>query len=91
MLSFTIFSFFALTSGRRMQTVKPGATIQMWHAHYTTTIQCINPPYLPTDLRIHSPMNEMLHPENTIAFIIVRVHVPQTGNVLLDAVHIAMP
>ena len=88
MSSFTIIGFFALASGRRLQTVKPGTAIRTWHAHYTTTIQCINPPYLPADLRIYSPINDVLHPDNTIAFVVARVHVPQTGNVLLDALRI---
>jgi hypothetical protein len=41
MSSFTIIGFFALASGRRVQTVKPGTTTRKWHAHYSTTIQCI--------------------------------------------------
>ena len=77
-----------LASGRRLQTVKPGTAIQTWHAHYTTTIQCINPPYLPADLCIYSPINDVLHPDNTITFVVVRVHVPHSGNVLLDVLRI---
>src|SRR6267154_6240230 len=85
MSSFTMIGFFALASGRRLQTTKPGTTTRTWHAHYTTTIQCISPPYLPADVRIYSPINDVLHPENTIAFIVARVHVPSTGDILLDA------
>ena len=88
MSSFTIIGFFALASGHHLQTVKPGTAIRTWHAHYTTIIQCINPPYLPADLRIYSPINDVLHPDNTIAFVVARVHVPQTGNVLLDVLRI---
>jgi hypothetical protein len=88
MSSFTILGFFALASGRRVQTVKPGTAIRTWHAHYNTTIQCISPPYVPADLRIYSPMNDILHPDDTIAFVVARVHVPQTGDILLDAIRI---
>jgi hypothetical protein len=88
MSSFTMIGFFALASGRRLQTTKPGTTTRTWHAHYTTTIQCISPPYLPADVRIYSPINDVLHPENTIAFIVARVHVPSTGDILLDALRI---
>jgi hypothetical protein len=71
-----------------LQTVKPGTTIRTWHAHYTTAIQCINPPYLPADLHTYSPINDVLHADNTIVFVVAQVHVPHTGNVLLDVLHI---
>ena len=85
---FTIVGFFALTSGRCLQTIRPGTTTQTWHAHYTTTVQCVSPPYVPADLHIYSPMNDILHADNTIAFVVVRVHVPHSGDILLDAIHI---
>lgn len=88
MSSFTIVGFFALTSGRRLQTIRPGTTTRTWHAHYTTTVQCVSPPYVPADLRIYSPMNDILHADNTIAFVVARVHVPQSGDILLDAIRI---
>ena len=88
MSSFTKQSFFTLASGRRLQTIKPGTTIRAWHAHYTTTIQCVAPLYVPADLRVYSPINDILHPDDTIAFIVARVHLPQTSNILLDAIHI---
>src|ERR1700683_4464459 len=86
MSSFTILGFFALASGRRLQTVKPRTTTRTWHAHYTTTIQCISPPYVPTDLRIYSPINDIFHPDNTIAFVVARIHVPHSSDILLDAI-----
>jgi len=86
MSSFTIPGFFALASGCHIQTVRPGTTIWTWHAHYTTTIQCISPPYVPADLCIYSPINDVLHPDDTIAFIVAQLHVPLTGNILLDAI-----
>jgi hypothetical protein len=88
MSSFTVLGFFALASGRRLQTLKPGTTTRTWHAHYTTTIQCINPPYLPADLRIYSPINDIVHADDTIAFVVARLYVPPTGDVLLDAIRI---
>ena len=88
MSSFTIIGFFGLASGHHLQTVKPGTAIRTWHAHYTTAIQCINPPHLPAGIHIYSPINDILHPDNTIMFIVAWVHVPHTGNVLLDALRI---
>jgi hypothetical protein len=81
-------AFFALANGHRLQTLKPGTSVRTWHAHYATTIQCITPPYVPADLRIYSPINDVLHPDNTIAFVVARVHIPHTGDILLDALHI---
>jgi hypothetical protein len=88
MLSFTILGFFALASGRRMQTVRPGTTIQTWHTHCTTTIQCISPMHVPADLHIYSPINDVLHPDDTIAFIVAQLHIPLAGTMLLDAIRI---
>ena len=88
MLSFTIIGFFALTNGRCLQAIKPGTDVQTWHVHYTTMVQCSSPPFLPADLHIYSPINDILHPDNTIAFVIAHVHVPHSGDTLMDAVHI---
>jgi len=88
MSSFTILGFFALASGRRVQTVRPGTAIRTWHAHYTTTIQCSSPPHVPADLCIYSPINDVLHPDDTIAFVVAWVHIPPTGTILLDAIRI---
>ena len=88
MSSFTILGFFALANGHHMQTQKPGTSAHTWHAHYATTIQCITPLYVPADLRIYSPINDVLHPDNTIAFVVARVHIPCTEDILLDAIHI---
>ena len=41
---------------------------------------------MPADLCIYSPINDILHPDNTIAFVVARVHVPQTRNILLDVI-----
>ena len=34
------------------------------------------------------PINDILHPDNTIAFTIARVHIPHSGDILMDAIHI---
>ena len=86
MSSFTVLSFFALASGCCLQTLKPGTTTCTWHAHYTTTIQCISPLYLPADLCIYSPINDIVHADDTIAFVIARLYVLPTGDVLLDEI-----
>ena len=88
MLSFTILGFFALASGRGLQTIKPGTTIWMWHAHYMTTIQCISPLLVLANLYIYSLINDTLHLNNTNAFIVAQVHVPPSIDILLDAIHI---
>ena len=59
-----------------------------WHAHYVTSIQCPNSAGLPADLRIYSPMNDILHVDNTVAFVHARAQITQNGTVLLDASHL---
>ena len=41
---------------------------------------------VPTDLHIYSPINDIFHPDNTIAFVVARIHVPHSSDILLDAI-----
>jgi hypothetical protein len=61
---------------------------RIWHAHYATTIQCADGNTIPADLRIYSPMNDVLHADDTVAFIYARAHLPNNSPALLDASHI---
>src|ERR1700683_213463 len=69
MSSFTIIGFFALANGCHLQTIKPGTETRTWHAHYTTTVQCSNPPFIPADLRIYSPLT-------TSSILTILLHLP---------------
>jgi hypothetical protein len=43
---------------------------------------------LPTNVRIYSPMNDVLHVNNTIAFVYARAHIPTNSIVVMDASHV---
>jgi hypothetical protein len=61
---------------------------RIWHAHYTTSVQCADGTSLPANIRIYSPMNDILHAENTIALVYARAHITNDSTVLMDASHI---
>jgi hypothetical protein len=79
--------FFGLAEGKRVMTTRPNNT-RIWHAHYTTTVQCADGSSLPANLRIYSPMNDILHSDNTVAFVYARAHIASTSLVLMDASHV---
>jgi hypothetical protein len=61
---------------------------RIWHAHYTSSVQCIDGTCLPANIRIYSPMNDIPHADNTIAFVYARAHVTNDSMVLMDASHV---
>jgi hypothetical protein len=61
---------------------------RIWHAHYTTTIQCVDGIAIPADLRICSLMNDVLHANDTVAFVYARAHLPNNYVAILDASHV---
>jgi hypothetical protein len=50
-----------------------------------STIQCADRTALPANICIYSPMNDVPHSDNTIAFIYACTHVTNTHSVLIDA------
>jgi hypothetical protein len=88
MSTFTVVGFLALAQGRRVMSTRPGGTTRTWHAFYVTSVQCADSSALPGELRIYSPMNDVLHPDHTIAFVHARAHITANGHVQLDASHL---
>jgi hypothetical protein len=43
---------------------------------------------VPADLHIYSPINDVLHPDDTITFVVAQLHIPPTGTILLDVIRI---
>lgn len=87
MSSLTFLGFFCLASAHRVVTQKAN-NARAWHMHYSTTIQCADGTSLPADLRVYSPMNDIPHPDNTIAFVYARGHIPHNDIAVLDASHV---
>ncbi|EDR08646.1 uncharacterized protein LACBIDRAFT_326833 [Laccaria bicolor S238N-H82] len=86
----TLYGFFALASGRRLAITKPGAKSRTWYCYYSTTIQTSTGNILPADLRIYSPINDVVHPDNTIAFVIAKAYIPPNDTTFLDVLHLAI-
>ncbi|KAI1781810.1 hypothetical protein LXA43DRAFT_1054572 [Ganoderma leucocontextum] len=98
--TFFTFGFFALGGGNRRPVQKPvspskklhppapaSSPPSTWFNFYSTTIQCSdNTSAPPAEIRIYSPPGDIPHPDNTIAFIVAKVHTPDTGPILLDAI-----
>ena len=90
MSSLLVVGFFALASGRRLAITKPGAKSKTWYCYYSTTIQTSSGNILPADLRIYSPMNDVVHPDNSVAFVIAKAYIPPNDTTFLDALHLAI-
>jgi hypothetical protein len=79
--------FFCLADGKRVMSTRANNT-RIWHAHYTSSVQCIDGTCLPTNIHIYSPMNNIPQADNTIAFVYARTHVTNDSMVLMDASHV---
>lgn len=92
MSSFIIVGFVGLTSGRRVRsdvTRPDGTPLVLWHVIYDTCIICAQPPSLPAELRKYSPINDVVYPDDTVAFIVAKAYVPPVNiskTVLLDTI-----
>lgn len=96
--TFVVFGFFALADGHRrtvqkpispskkLHSAPPSTQSSTWYNFYTTTLQYSDDTSAPSaEIRIYSPPGDSPHPDNTIAFIVAKAHIPHTGPVLLDA------
>src|SRR5580698_4361107 len=75
MSSFVVVGFFALHSGHRVRTPitrADGATTAIWHVHYAMALNCQQPPSLPAELRNYSPVNDVVLPDDTVAFVLAK-------------------
>jgi hypothetical protein len=87
MSSLALMGFFGLAEGKWVMTTCPNNT-RIWYAHYTTTVQCANISSLPANMHIYSPMNNVLHLDDTVAFIYAHAHISTSSIVIMDALHV---
>ena len=92
MSSFIIVGFLGLTSGCRVRsdvTRPDGTPLVLWHVIYDTCIICAQPPSLPAELQKYSPINDVVYPDDTVAFVVAKAYVPPVNiskTVLLDTI-----
>jgi hypothetical protein len=55
-----LMDFFGLAKAKQVMSTHP-KNMHIWHAHYTTTVQCTDGSSLPANVRIFSPMKDVLH------------------------------
>lgn len=89
MSSFNAVGFFALADGKRIATTVPGATYAKHHVHYTTSLKTLENSYVAATLRVYSAAGDTPLPDNTIAFVVAKVFVPNGQPVELDALSFA--
>ncbi|KIJ58462.1 hypothetical protein HYDPIDRAFT_64631, partial [Hydnomerulius pinastri MD-312] len=87
----TVFGFFGVAAGRRVTSQKPGASTKTYHCFYSTALHCTSGVSFPAELRVYSPFNDSVLPDNTVAPVIAKAHFPggiPKENVLLKASHV---
>ncbi|KAH7904539.1 hypothetical protein BJ138DRAFT_1019010 [Hygrophoropsis aurantiaca] len=88
MSSLTLFGFLCLAAGRRLQTTKPGSPSKTYHAFYATALQSASGSSVSAEIRVYSPFNDTILPDNTVAFVVAKAFFPNNDTVLLDASHV---
>ncbi|KAI6013915.1 hypothetical protein EDC04DRAFT_2504575, partial [Pisolithus marmoratus] len=71
-----VFRFFALVNGDHVKTFRGGSSAVTYHCVYETTIQCTSGVIFPVMPCVYSPFNDVVLPDNTMAFISVKVSIP---------------
>ncbi|KAF8496088.1 hypothetical protein JB92DRAFT_2747165 [Gautieria morchelliformis] len=74
-----------LSGGNRQSSVAPASGNRTWHCYYNSAIKCNDRTLLPVDIRIYSPMNDVVHPDLTMGRVIGRAVKPPDGPMLVDA------
>ncbi|KAI5991106.1 hypothetical protein EDC04DRAFT_2587589 [Pisolithus marmoratus] len=71
-----VFGFLALMNRDCVKTFRGGSSTAMYHCIYETTIQCTSGVVFPAMLRVYSPFNDVVLPDNTMAFVSVKMSIP---------------
>ena len=87
MSSFSVIGFLGLANAECIASPRPNGR-EVWHCFYATTLQCSSGIEIPAKICIYSPFNDVVHMNNTVAFVIAKAFCPPNDLVLLDAYHI---
>lgn len=88
MSSFTLFGLFPLSGGRSVSRPKPkdsNATYRFFL--YRSTIQCVSGAEIPAEVSIFPEPGQQPLPDNTVAFLLARAYIPDSGDAILDVIH----
>lgn len=82
--------YLAVAEGRRVSSVKPNSTTKTYHCLYTTALQSTGGVCFPGELRIYSPFNDVILPDDTVGFVMAKAYFPANApeeKILLEASH----
>ncbi|KAI5983435.1 hypothetical protein EDC04DRAFT_3130985 [Pisolithus marmoratus] len=83
-------SFLAVVEGSHISSVKPNSATKTYYCVYTTVLHSTSGVSLPAELHIYSPFNDMVLPDETIGYVVVKAYIPSTApeeKILLEASH----
>ncbi|KAI6103851.1 hypothetical protein EV401DRAFT_2130510 [Pisolithus croceorrhizus] len=73
-----VFGFLALSNRDRVKTFRAGLSTTTYHCVYKTTIQCTSGIVVLAMLHVYSPFNDVMLPDNMVAFVSTKVCIPMT-------------
>ncbi|KAI6121178.1 hypothetical protein F5141DRAFT_998945 [Pisolithus sp. B1] len=68
--------FLAVSEGCRVSSVKPSSGKKTYHCVYTTALECDDGTSIPAELRIYSPFNDVVMPDNTFGYVVAKAYFP---------------
>ncbi|KAI6046666.1 hypothetical protein EDC04DRAFT_2557549 [Pisolithus marmoratus] len=71
-----VFGFFALKNGDHVKTFRTSSSTTTYHCVYEPTIQCTSSVVFPVMLCVYSPFNDVALPDNTMAFVSMKMSIP---------------
>ncbi|KAI6169716.1 hypothetical protein EDD17DRAFT_26378 [Pisolithus thermaeus] len=66
----------AVSEGHRVSSVKPKSRTKTYHCVYTTSLECDDGTSIPAELRIYSPFNDVVMPDNTFGYVVAKAYFP---------------
>ncbi|KAI6167454.1 hypothetical protein EDD17DRAFT_1469230 [Pisolithus thermaeus] len=82
--------FVTVTEGCHVSLVKPNAMAKTFYCLYSTALHCAGDVSFPGEIRIYSPFNDIVLPNNTVGFLVAKAYFPPGvpgEKILLEASH----
>ncbi|KAI6106361.1 hypothetical protein EDD17DRAFT_1479806 [Pisolithus thermaeus] len=82
--------YLAMAEGCHVSSMKPSSVVKVYQCLYTTALHSTGSFSFPGELCIYSPFNDVILPDNTVGYVMVRVYFPPNmcgEKILLEASH----
>ncbi|KAI6135878.1 hypothetical protein EDD17DRAFT_1426587, partial [Pisolithus thermaeus] len=83
--------FVAVAEGCYVSLMKPNATAKTYYCLCSTALHCARDVSFPGKIHIYSPSNDVILPDNTVGFLVVKAYFPPGipgEKVLLEVSHL---